>query len=291
MFAGRQHGVVTRGQLLEAGFTRHQIQRRIDAGLLVPIHPGVYFVAHATSPLAHECAAVLACRPRALLGGRTAGRVYGWPVEDSEGIDLIVVGRRIRPRSGIRVRCIGHLDLRDLQRHEGIPIASPSLTLLELAGDAEPGELAGAINEARVQRAITDAQLYTALERYPKRRGARALRALLESERGPRITRSEAERRALAVMRRFGIEPDASDVQIGPYRADFWFERERLAVEIDGYRYHSTPKRFVDDRRRAGYLAAHDVATFPLTWRDFGSGAREAMQLLAAALAGRRERR
>jgi very-short-patch-repair endonuclease len=114
-----------------------------------------------------------------------------------------------------------------------LAITSPSLTILDLAGTLGKADLAAAT-----------------LVAHPKRRGARALRALLESERGQRVTRSEAERRALVVMREHGLEPDSSDVKIGPYRVDFLFERERVAVEIDGYRYHGTTKRFVDDRRR-----------------------------------------
>ena len=69
-------------------------------------------------------------------------------------------------------------------------------------------------------------------------------------------------------MKEHGLQPDASDHRIGPYRVDFWFEAARVAVEVDGYRYHATPKRFVDDRRRAAYLAARGVLVFPITWQD-----------------------
>lgn len=117
---------------------------------------------------------------------------------------------------------------------------------------------------------------------------ARDLAKLLASERGPRITRSTAERRALRAMRKYGVEPDASDFPIGPYRVDFWFERERLAVEVDGYRYHGTPKRFVDDRRRMAYLAARGIQTYPLTWHDLGPGSARAMKDLDRALEQRR---
>ena len=146
-------------------------------------------------------------------------------------------------------------------------------------------QLTNALNEARVQRLVTDAELRATLRRHWNRRGARALRKLLDTERGPKITRSQAERRALKVMRDHGIEPDASDVQIGSYRADFLFERERLVVEVDGYRYHGTRKRFVSDRRRTAYLAARDYQVFPLTWDDLGPNAPRAMRDLRSALA------
>jgi very-short-patch-repair endonuclease len=68
---------------------------------------------------------------------------------------------------------------------------------------------------------------------------------------------------------------------------DFWFERERLAVEVDGYRYHGTPKRFVSDRRKIAYLAARGIQIVPLTWDDVGPGAERAMTDLKSALAAR----
>ena len=282
--AGRQHASVTREQLLALGFTRHQIAHRIAIGMLVPVHPGVYLVGHATAPLAHEAAAVLACRPRAFLSHLTAARLLRIPAPDPVAIDVTVVGRWRRSLDGVRVRAITNLRSAELRRYEGIPISSPSLTLLDLAGAAAQNVLVAALNEARVQRLMTDDELRATLAAHPKRRGARALSGLLESERGPNVTRSVAERRALRVMRAHGIEPDASDVQIGPYRADFLFARERLVVEIDGYRYHATPKRFFGDRRRTAYFASRGFQLFPLTWDDLGPGALDAMANLRRTL-------
>jgi very-short-patch-repair endonuclease len=189
----------------------------------------------------------------------------------------------------VTVRSITSLAPPELRRHEGIPITSPSLTILDIAGVSSPEVLQAVVNEARVLRLTTDEELRSTLGRHPRRAGARALRRLLDEERGPRITRSEAERKALAVMRRQGLEPDRSDVQIGPYRVDFVFDRERVIVEVDGYQYHGTPRRFRDDRRRMNYLAAKGFQVCPLTWSDLGPGAASAMALLAATLAERRK--
>ncbi|MGI9020362.1 MAG: endonuclease domain-containing protein [Solirubrobacterales bacterium] len=161
------------------------------------------------------------------------------------------------------------------------------MTLLDLAGLLGGGELATALNEARVLRLVRESELEATLGRHPQRRGAAALRKLLASERGPRMTRSEAERRALALMRRHGLEPE-TDVEIGPWRVDFLFRDERVVVEVDGYRYHSTPKRFVEDRRRAADLTARGFALLSLTWDDLGPEAGAAMTKLLKVLEGRR---
>jgi putative AbiEi antitoxin of type IV toxin-antitoxin system len=55
-----QHGVASRGQLLAAGLTRRQIERRVASGEYRQIHRGVYLAAPFQPPHAHEMAAVLA---------------------------------------------------------------------------------------------------------------------------------------------------------------------------------------------------------------------------------------
>jgi hypothetical protein len=45
--ASRQHGVVSRRQLLRAGVTRHEIEYRRGNGALPQAHRGVYRVGHA----------------------------------------------------------------------------------------------------------------------------------------------------------------------------------------------------------------------------------------------------
>lgn len=286
--AAAQHGAVTREQLLAAGVTARMIALRIRSGLLRPVYPGVYLVAHASAPLAEQSAALLACRPDSMLSRRTAAGLWKLPVDAPARIQVTVVGRYRKAPRGLEVHRITRLGPDELRYHEGLAITSPSLTILDIAADHTASRLAAVINEARVQRLVTERGLRATLTAHPNRRGSSALRAHLSSEHGPRITRSEAERRALVVMRKHGIEPDESDVEIGPYRVDFLFRRERLVVEVDGYRYHGTPKRFVDDRRRAAYLAARNLQVFPLTWQDFGARAARAMADLQAALEQRR---
>jgi hypothetical protein len=43
-FAERQNGNITHRQLVDAGFSRDQIQRRCEAGWLIPRHTGVFAV-------------------------------------------------------------------------------------------------------------------------------------------------------------------------------------------------------------------------------------------------------
>src|SRR6266516_1920612 len=76
--AGRKKGLVTREELLAAGFSRGQVAWRVTSGLLIREYDGVYRVGHRAANL--ECsylAAVLACGDGALLSVRAATYLYG----------------------------------------------------------------------------------------------------------------------------------------------------------------------------------------------------------------------
>ena len=240
-------------------------------------------------PLADHAAAVLACRPRALLSHRTILRLRGLPAREDGLIDVTVVGHTRRPPGpGVRTHSISHLLPAQRSDHEGIPATSTALALLDLAGFGSDSELLACLHEARVQRLVTDRRLRAALGAHPKRRGARALRRLLATEGGVKRTRSEGERRLLRLMRAHGLEPDASDHRIGPYTADFYFAAERVVVEYDGRASHDNPARFVRDRRKIAYLAARGILTVPFTAHDLAAGADRALADLHATLASRR---
>lgn len=77
--AARQHGVVTRKQLLEAGLTARMIFRRVARQRLLPAHRGVYRVGPVVSPYAREMAAVMACGRGAVVSGWSAAALWQLP--------------------------------------------------------------------------------------------------------------------------------------------------------------------------------------------------------------------
>jgi very-short-patch-repair endonuclease len=266
------------------------IRRRVALGLLHEQFPGVYLVGHRVAPeLGLECAALLYCAPRALLSHRTAGRVERWPVAAFPDIEVTMVGRRRRPCPGLRIYSLTDLGPHELRRHRGLPITSPSLTLLDLAGCVSESELSAALNEARVKGRVNDGELQDTLRAHPNRRGARALARLLESDEARFATESETERLCLRLMLAHGLEPDASQFWIGPYRVDFLYAEERLVVEADSYRFHRPKQRFVEDRRRAAYLIGRGYEVLPLTWWDLTERPTASMDGLRDAREARRK--
>jgi len=77
MRASRDHGTVSRVELLAAGVSRRQIAGRLGSELLVAAHPGVYYVGFKPRTVeSRYMAAVKACGPEAVLSGLAAAWLW-----------------------------------------------------------------------------------------------------------------------------------------------------------------------------------------------------------------------
>jgi very-short-patch-repair endonuclease len=98
------------------------------------------------------------------------------------------------------------------------------------------------------------------------RRGRRALRAALEHEPAP--TRSEAERRLLALIRAARLPRPETNVVVSGYEVDLLWREQRVIVEVDGFAFHSTRQAFERDRARDAALQAAGYRVIRVTWRQ-----------------------
>jgi very-short-patch-repair endonuclease len=265
--AAGQRGIVTRRQLIEAGLTGEQIGRRLCSARLHPVHRGVYSVGH---PLlvggARELAAALACGPMAVVSHASAAHLHGLLPRPAHrtAVEITVAGADRGHRPGIRVHRTRAFGTGETGTLAGIPVTTPARTVLDLAS-RRPGDLERAFAEARVQSPAVDGEVETLIARYPARRGSRAIRTLLERG-GPRLTQSEAERRFLALLRRARLPEPETNVSLGRYTVDVLWRDQRLAVEIDGYRYHSSRRAFERDHAKDAELRRLGIRLLRFTW-------------------------
>lgn len=75
--AERQHGVIARQQLLDAGLPGHAVDNRVRNQRLRHLHRGVYGLGPLAKPNQGEMAAVLVCGDGAFLSHRSAGALWG----------------------------------------------------------------------------------------------------------------------------------------------------------------------------------------------------------------------
>jgi hypothetical protein len=240
----RQHGVVTRAQLLAHGLSAQAIKRRIANGRLHPVYRGVYAVGRPElSRLGRWVAAVLVCGPGAVLSDTSAAALWEIGAERTAGIEVSVPARSFRRRPGILIHRRTRLDT-TVER--GIPVTTVPATLSALATRLDTAELERAINEADKRNLITPIVLRAAIEGDPQ---AAALRRLLD-RRTFLLTDSELERRFLPIAREAGLPPPQTGVRLNGFTVDFFWPDLGLAVETDGLRYHRTPAQQARDRRR-----------------------------------------
>jgi very-short-patch-repair endonuclease len=284
--AAVQRGVVTRRQLLAAGLSRSAIDHRLRQLRLHPVHRGVYLVGHPVpAPLAMELAAVLACGEGAAMSHYWAAGVWGFRESQPGPIDVTVPERSNRSRPGIRLHRTACLDPQDVRWRECLPLTAPARTLVDLAEVLTLRELERAVEQAEILRLVRRRELAAALDRSPRRAGAATVRALLADDARPALTRSEAEKRLLGLVRAAELPPTAMNVRIGKHEADFLWRPQRLIVEVDGYRFHANRTAFERDRVRDSELQAAGYRVMRVTWRQIAERPEAVVARLAQALA------
>lgn len=268
--AAGQHGVASRDQLRHAGVPEHAIDYRIGRGRLRAVFRAVYTLGPVEASRAREMAAVLACGEGAVLSHGTASAVWEFSTTmDCAGlIDVSAPRSRGGRRAGIRIHRVESLDADEVARRDGLPVTTPARTLLDLAGGVAAVDLERALGRALRTGLVTPAQIEKILARHPGRRGGPALRGLLDAVVGTRFTRSEAEARFLALVRKGGLERPAPNVVVAGFEVDFVWRSCRLVVEIDGFEYHAGRAAFERDRSRDAALVAAGFRVMRFTWRQ-----------------------
>jgi very-short-patch-repair endonuclease/predicted transcriptional regulator of viral defense system len=286
--AGRQHGVVSVAQLRELGLSKHAVRNAVERKRLLRLHVGVYALGHLGLTLdSRRMAAVLAYGPGGLLSHRAGAALQGL-LPSSPQLEVTVPGKR-RGRAGIAVHRsrLLHPDDRDVVRH--IPVTSVARTLVDLAEVLDEERLAKAVHESEVQRRFDLRAIEQTLDRLQGRRGRHRLtRVLVAYKPQPNFTRSRAERRLLELCERHQLPRPQTNLWIGDYEVDAYWEDVHVAVEVDGGEAHHTRRAFQADRARDRRLAGSGVRVVRVTWADLGDEARLAAELRAVRAAAAR---
>jgi very-short-patch-repair endonuclease len=269
MLAERQHGLVTRAQLLAIGVGVSAIDHRVANGTLQAVRRGVYAVGHrALRPQARFMSAVLALGPGAVLSHASAAALWGIRPSSATLIDVTVPGRP-RGHAGIRVhRCAllpGDVTVRD-----GIPVTTVERTILDMAAVVSPAALRRLLEAAERERLVDWRRI--AQRAAEPRRGMRVLRAIVaEKSVGLRITKRELEARFQEFLRRFGLPLPATNAWIEGFEVDCVWHGARLIAELDSRRYHGTDGAVERDRARDRRLVAAGWTVIRITWRQLHS--------------------
>lgn len=270
--AAAQHGIISREQASAAGWTEQQIDNELTRGTWVPVRPGVY--RSTSTPETWHQRAMAACigRVRAIAVSHHSAAflhdlvelppeppdVIAAQVTSTRGLGRIARVRRLRALPGAR----------EIVTIASLPVTSLPRTLADLAGVTTNRELRELVDRA-VRSLRLDwervALLRSVQELAAGRHGADAVRSAVAPwtlERGgSRKMQSVLEAQVLRILLAARIPaptcqypvvlPDGRRCYL-----DFAWPQVRIALEVDGYAFHSDRDTFEHDRQRGNHLLA-----------------------------------
>lgn len=261
--AEKQHGVMSRAQLLRSGVPRHVIRYRIDTGTWRSVHRGVYMVAGVRSSFeSRVVAATLAAGPGTFASHTTAAKLWLLDAGDDEALHVTVPDRRRVRVPGIVAHRPVSIVRSDTTRIGVIPVSSPVRTLIDLAGMLHTDTLEEHLDDALRRRLVTAKALDDRIRALvPNGRPGLATLRDLVLQRSAGAPESPLETRFRRVLKRAGLpnpvvqhEVLASDGTLVA-RVDLAYPAAKLAIEVDGYAYHSSRRDWEADRLREMRLA------------------------------------
>lgn len=257
--ARTQFGFITRAQALEYGMSTDAIKRRVRAGLWMRVGPCLYLIDGAPTSSRQEL--MQACLLfEGVVAGRSAAAVHGLLGFRAQGIEVVTLRSYRGVPQGVIVHRTNYLPTEDVTAVGGLPITTPARTLLDLGGLVSPKQVARALTDAVARNQVTTPLLVDQLRRAGTsgRPGTAVLRALLSTLGGLEQSsgsESDLEDALLEVIARAGLPPPVRQFELREEgvllgRVDAAYPQQRIALEADGYEFHSARAEWLHDRRR-----------------------------------------
>jgi very-short-patch-repair endonuclease len=263
-----QGGVVSRAQLLTAGWKDDQIRQRVRARHWRRVHPGVY--ASFTGPLdyhANLLAGLLYAGAGAMWSHHTAAEQLGLiRIDTGRPVHLTVPEAR---RVTKRPRLVIHRSRQCLQRRHTVvpPRSSEPHAVLDVVSVARSfDDASSTVLEALQSGKVTAAQLNQAMAGRRGLRFRRDLRPIVSA--AAEGAHSLLEVHYLReVERRHGLPAGTRQRAVENEFTDVAYEGHGLVVELDG-RFHLEPEQRRRDMDRDNRAAIRNERTLRYGWHD-----------------------
>lgn len=279
----RQDGVITLAQAKRSGVSEFAVRRKVRSGQWRRCGTGVYFVDDRPFTAAARLrAAVWGRGPCAVASGLTAAWWLGLMTLEPQVVE-VTVPRTASGRCGPDVRLRRRdLEEQDIFEARGLRVTGLALTVLEASARRGGG---AKIMDSALQRRVGLADLQRAHLRNRGRHGAAAARRMLQAASGG--ARSEAERLLNHLLHGAGIDGWKANLRVGPYLVDIAFPDRKVAIEIDGWAFHSDQESFQNDRKRQNWLALRGWQVLRFTWLDITQYPQRVLAEIRAAVSAR----
>lgn len=276
----RHDGVITLAQARSAGLTKQAVSRRVINGKWTRCSRRVYFADdRAFTDAARMRAAVWGYGERAVASGLAAAWWHGL-TRFAPGIVEVTVPRdsngRCHEGSVVRRR---DLHPADIVERNGLHVTAPALTIVEAAVRRGGG---ARLMDSALARDADLRDLWRAHLRNKGRYGSPAARRLLAAAADG--ARSEAERLLVKLLRDARITGWRANYPLGGYTIDVAFVATRVAIEVDGWAYHSRPADFQNDRERQNNISLLGWQVLRFTWLDLTEHPQRVLNVIRTAI-------
>ncbi|HVV36073.1 MAG TPA: type IV toxin-antitoxin system AbiEi family antitoxin domain-containing protein [Acidimicrobiales bacterium] len=291
--AAMQLGLFTVTQALDAGVSRRTLRTRIGQGAWRRFRRGVFVVeGHPSTPAQAHMAAVLATGVDGTRSSHRAG-AWLWAMTPYEQTPEVTIPADVRLRwRDVRVHRT-QTPLLPAEVRKGVPVTTAAETLLDLGAVMSLQKVQLALDRGIANRVVTPMSALAELERRGKMgvRGTAALRHLLDDA---GITGSHPPSVLEAKMRRLidkaGLPQPRCELIVGEhgeYRLDFSWPDLLLAVEVEGWLYHSSLAAFQANKTRRNRLSVAGYLIVEYTWAHVTRTPAGVVAELKKAYAGR----
>jgi very-short-patch-repair endonuclease len=277
------------------GLSPDQVRYRVLIGRWEKILPGVFRIAGA--PLSwHQSltAAVLWAGRHAAISHRAAAALWGLEGCAPGVVELSTDRDRKAIVPWIALHRVARLDAADLTNLGPIAVTTPTRTLVDLCAVLEPESLEGALDDALRRGLASLPRLRWAAKRLEGRgcAGTRVLRGALQArDRAYLPHASRLEARLFSLLARGGLPSPVRQLEVRERgtllaRVDFAYPDALLAIEADGYRYHSGRVAWQHDLVRRNALTSRGWRVLHVTWEDLRMRPADVLGEIRRALGG-----
>jgi len=233
--------------------------------------------------------ACLAWGEGAAVSNSAAAALWGLASFDPGSVEITVPRDRRRTGPGVVYR--SRLRPDEVATIDAIPVTTPARTLLDIASTAGRDAVEEALDDALRRRLVTRARLRWNLAIWEKSRssGVAVLRALVEARDPIALPpQSVFETRLLRLIKANRLPAPICQYPLAVagrrIALDFAYPDLKLAIEADGYRWHSSRLRWEHDRERSNLLTLSGWRVVHVTWSDLTSRPKTVVAAIKKAL-------
>jgi len=271
-----QEGVFSRRQAVRRGITDDVLRYWLRSGYIFRFLPGVYSLGRpGETDEAQWMAGVLYAGDGSILAGEAAARAWGM----SESFRSVEVARPYGKSSRVdgfpphqRIKFTfrkGSIQPDDFARTRSLPLMEPARLLIDLCARVEEGRLRRYFIEAGRNGLLTQARLDRMDGRshsFRNRKRLTRLAGLWDPTTGRIRSILEGEFKLLCAEGK--IPAPRTNHPVGRYEVDAVWLEERLAVELDGRKFHSDAVALESDSEKSRHLRSIGFRVLRFSWND-----------------------